>query len=201
MHRLLIASNNPDKLEELLDLLKDLDLQVVTPRQLGLELEVQEDGTTYAENAGKKALAFARAGRLVSIADDTGLEVDALEGAPGLFSKRYAPDPGATDADRRRLLLHNLRRKRRPWRAAFRATIAIATPEGTLRLAEGLCGGEIITQERGSGGFGYDAIFVPDGTGKTIAEMSMEEKNRISHRARAVQSAVPMLLEVLRTRS
>lgn len=197
MKTLLIATSNLGKIEELLALLADLPANVLTPEQLGIHLEIVEDGETYAANASKKALAHARAAGLTALADDTGLEVVALQGAPGLHSKRYAGRPDATDADRRAKLLAELRGVARPWQAAFRATIAVASPAGDVRLSDGACEGEIIPDERGSGGFGYDAIFLPRGETKTIAEMSLEEKNRISHRARAVRSARQHIIEML----
>jgi XTP/dITP diphosphohydrolase len=191
--KLLIATNNPGKMEEMQALLSDLDLDLISPSQLGLDLRVTEDGRTYAENAAKKAIAFALAGGLVSLADDSGLEVDALGGAPGLYSARYSPQPNASDADRRALLLQNLKGKPQPWAARFYATIAVAVPAGPVRLAEGTCEGEIIPRERGTGGFGYDPIFLIPEVGRTMAELSMDEKNRLSHRARAVLNAKPIL--------
>jgi XTP/dITP diphosphohydrolase len=157
---------------------------------------VEEDGSTYAENASKKALAFARASGLISLADDSGLEVDALGGAPGLYSARYSPKPGAKDADRRAYLLENLRNQPRPWMARFHATIAIATPLGEVQLVDGNCPGEIIPGERGTGGFGYDPIFYLAELGKTMAELPSEEKNRLSHRGRAARAARPILLRL-----
>lgn len=193
MHKLLIATNNNGKVIELQDLLKDSGIEFITPSQINLELDVEEDGTTYAENASKKAIAFAQASGLISLADDSGLEVEALNGAPGLYSARYSPKPGAKDADRRAFLLENLKDKPRPWKARFHATIAIATPAGEVQLAEGNCYGEIIPEERGSGGFGYDPIFFMPELGKTMAELDMDEKNRLSHRARGVMNAMPIL--------
>lgn len=193
MHKLLIATNNNGKVIELQDLLKDSGIEFITPSQINLELDVEEDGTTYAENASKKAIAFAQASGLISLADDSGLEVEALNGAPGLYSARYSPKPGAKDADRRAFLLENLKDKPRPWKAHFHATIAIATPAGEVQLAEGNCYGEIIPEERGSGGFGYDPIFFMPELGKTMAELDMDEKNRLSHRARGVMNAMPIL--------
>ena len=193
MHKLLIATNNNGKVIELQDLLKDSGIEFITPSQINLELDVEEDGTTYAENASKKAIAFAQASGLISLADDSGLEVEALNGAPGLYSARYSPKPGAKDADRRAFLLENLKDKPRPWKAHFHATIAIATPEGQVQLAEGNCYGEIIPEERGTGGFGYDPIFFMPELGKTMAELDMDEKNRLSHRARGVMNAMPIL--------
>lgn len=193
MNKLLIATNNNGKVIELQDLLKGSGIEFITPAQLNLELDVEEDGTTYAENASKKAIAFAKASGLISLADDSGLEVEALDGAPGLYSARYSPKPGAKDADRRAFLLENLKDKPRPWKAHFHATIAIATPEGQVQLAEGNCYGEIIPEERGTGGFGYDPIFFMPELGKTMAELDMDEKNRLSHRARGVTNAMPIL--------
>jgi len=196
--KLLIATSNPGKQRELRDLLKDLPVGLVTPDQLGLTLEVHEDGLTYAENASKKARLFAGASGLAALADDSGLEVEALDGAPGLYSARYAGEHGATDRERRAYLLQNLRSKPRPWTARFHCTIALATPDGMVKIAEGFCAGEIIPEERGSGGFGYDPVFLLPELGKTMAELAMDEKNRLSHRARAVQNARPILLELAR---
>ncbi|HXQ38817.1 MAG TPA: RdgB/HAM1 family non-canonical purine NTP pyrophosphatase [Anaerolineales bacterium] len=198
MKQLLIATNNKGKIKELQDLLKDTGIELVTPSQVDLKLDVIEDGKTYAENSTKKAIAFAETSHLVSLADDSGLEVDALSGAPGLYSARYSPKPNATDKDRRLYLLKNLKVKPRPWTARFRATIAIAIPNGEIHLAEGICEGEIIPEERGTGGFGYDPIFLLQTLGKTMAELSMDEKNRLSHRARAVMKAKPVLIHILK---
>ena len=197
MKKLLIATNNKGKVKELRDLLKGVDVELVMPADINLDLDVVEDGHTYAENATKKALAFAQASNMISLADDSGLEVDALDGAPGLYSARYSPKPGASDADRRAYLLENLKDKPRPWTAHFHATIAIATPDKTVQLAEGKCYGEIIPEERGTGGFGYDPIFLFPELGKTMAELEMEQKNRLSHRARAVMNAMPILEKLL----
>jgi XTP/dITP diphosphohydrolase len=193
MNKLLIATNNKGKVKELQELLKDTGIDLVTPAQIDLQLNVVEDGNTYAENATKKAIAFANAGGMISLADDSGLEVDALDGTPGLYSARYSPKPNATDADRRAFLLQNLQDKRRPWMARFHATIAIATPNGDVHLTEGICEGEIFPEERGRGGFGYDPIFLLNDLGKTMAELSMDEKNRLSHRAKAVMKAKVIL--------
>jgi XTP/dITP diphosphohydrolase len=193
MNKLLLATNNKGKVEELQDLLKDTGIEFITPSQIKLELDVEEDGLTYRENAGKKAIAFAQASGLIALADDSGLEVDVLNGAPGLYSARYSPKPEANDTDRRAFLLENIKDKPRPWTAHFHATIAIATPSGELEFAEGNCFGEIIPEERGTGGFGYDPIFLFPELGKTMAELEMGEKNSISHRARAVINAMPIL--------
>jgi XTP/dITP diphosphohydrolase len=202
MLELLLATTNPGKLREMRALLASLPphIQLVTPADLGLHLEVEEDGQTYAENASLKAVAFCHASQRVTLADDSGLEVEALYGAPGLHSARYAPQPGATDADRRARLLAALQGAPHPWRARFRCVIAITTPDGAARekilTTEGICPGEIIPQERGSNGFGYDPIFLLPEKNLTMAELSMADKNLLSHRARAVQAALPILIDI-----
>jgi XTP/dITP diphosphohydrolase len=196
MNKLLIATNNKGKVKELQDLLKDTGLELITPADINLNLDVEEDGTTYAENAAKKAIAFAHASGLVSLADDSGLEVDALDGAPGLYSARYHPKPGVNDADRRAYMIENLKEKPHPWTAHFHATIAIAIPEQDVHIVEGNCYGQIIPEERGTGGFGYDPIFLFPELNRTMAELEMEEKNRLSHRARAVMNAIPFLQKI-----
>lgn len=219
MNSLLIATNNSGKIIELQDLLNDTGIHLVTPADINLDLDVIEDGLTYAENAIKKATAFAQASGLIALADDSGLEVDALNGEPGLYSARYGSTDGKklSDAERRTYLLSKLQSSPRPWTARFKATIAIATPNhvilnevkglsslektlrspknGSLRVTctEGICEGEIIPQERGTGGFGYDPIFLMQGMNQTMAELSMDEKNRLSHRAKAVLQAKEIL--------
>jgi XTP/dITP diphosphohydrolase len=195
MKKLLIATNNQGKVQELHELLQGMDIELVTPSQLGLDLDVLEDGLTYAENATKKAVAFAKASNLISLADDSGLEVDALNGEPGLYSARYGSTNGEklSDAGRRKYLLSKLQDKPQPWPARFHATIAIAIPNGDIHLAVGICEGEIIPTERGTGGFGYDPIFLLPELGKTMAELTMDEKNHLSHRAKAVMNAKGIL--------
>jgi XTP/dITP diphosphohydrolase len=198
MTQLLLASSNTGKLREIQAILAQeglsaTALELVLPAQLGIQLDVAEDGASYAENAAKKALAYSQASGLAVLADDSGLEVDALGGQPGLYSARYAPLPHATDADRRRYLLQNLQGKPRPWTAHFHCTVAVARPGGSIAYAEGDCPGEIISEERGQNGFGYDPIFLLPELGQTMAELSLEQKNRLSHRARAVMAALPIL--------
>ncbi len=197
MIKLLLASQNQGKLRELQAILHDLPIQLITPADLGIQLDVAETGSTYAENAALKSNAFANASGLIALADDSGLEVDALNGAPGLYSARYAPAPNATDADRRAYLLQNLLPSPHPWTARFRATIAISLPGGETHFAEGACEGEIIPEERGAGGFGYDPIFYIPEKGCTMAELNEAEKNRISHRARALEKAKEILLSLI----
>jgi len=196
MHSLLIATNNKGKVAEIKALLDRAGLTLLTPAELGLVLEIPEDGQTYAENASKKAVAFSQASGMIALGDDSGLEVDALDGQPGLHSHRFCPLPDATDADRRKYLLEKLQGSPRPWTARFRATVAVALPSGKVQLATGQCEGEIIPEELGTNGFGYDQIFFIPELGRTMAELEMDEKNRLSHRARAVQNAIPILNEM-----
>ena len=193
MTRLLLASTNPGKVREILDPLGDLPIEVVTPQQIGLELSILENGATYAENAAIKAQTYAPLAGMLTLGDDSGLEVDALGGLPGIRSARFSPLPGATDADRRQYLLQRLQTYPRPWTARFRCTVALATPAGELYFAEGECPGEIIPEERGQNGFGYDPIFLLNELDLTMAELTTEMKNRLSHRARALQAARPLL--------
>jgi XTP/dITP diphosphohydrolase len=203
MNKLLIATTNPGKLEEFFTLLADLPAELITPKDLGLDLRVEETGASYADNATLKAQAYCTASGLLTLADDSGLEVEALGGAPGIFSARYAPKPEATDAVRRKYLLNNLKGKPRPWKAEFHAVVAIAVPPPELNFAmrveviEGICRGEIVPHEKGTNGFGYDPIFYFPGYNHTMAELSMEEKNQVSHRARAITSALPVLRSLL----
>jgi XTP/dITP diphosphohydrolase len=203
MKSVLIATTNPGKLEEFFNLLRSLEVKIFTPTDLGLELQVDETGETYAENAALKARAYGRASRMITLADDSGLEVEALGGAPGLFSARYALEPNASDADRRAILIKNLQGRPRPWKAAFRAAVAIAVPDANphrpirIELFEGLCLGEIIPQERGANGFGYDPVFLLPELNRTMAELTMDEKNHLSHRARAVIAAESRLKSLL----
>ncbi len=191
--KILIASTNPGKLIEIRSILADDKFHLVLPADLRYSLEVVEDGLTYAENASLKAVAHARRSGLLAVADDSGLEVDALDGAPGLHSARYHPRPGASDADRRQYLLQNLAGRQRPWKAHFHCTVALASPRGQVWFAEGDCPGEVIPEERGQNGFGYDPIFWLPERGQTMAELPSEVKNQISHRARALQAALPIL--------
>jgi XTP/dITP diphosphohydrolase len=198
MQTLLIASSNAGKLREFQTILQDLGVRLVLPADIGVQIQVEEDGTTYYENALKKALAYCAVSGLITIADDSGLEVDALEGAPGLHSARYSPKPGATDADRRQYLLQQLANHPPPWLAHFHCNLIVALPDGEHHTFEGNCYGEIIPQERGEHGFGYDPIFLLPDRNLTMAELPEEEKNRISHRGRATLNALPTLKKILK---
>jgi len=187
--KLLVATNNLGKVREYEELLAGLPFEVTFPAQEGIALEVEESGATFEENARLKALAYARASGLPTLADDSGLEVDALGGAPGVRSARYA-GPGASDVDRYQKLLDALAGVPEDQRTArFCCVVALAWPDGTVHTAEGRCEGQIGWAPRGEHGFGYDPVFIVDGFGGlTMAELEPEVKNRISHRARAVQN-------------
>ena len=197
MTKLLLGTENPGKIREINNLLQEVDADLVIPSDLGLVLHVEESGQTYAENASRKALIYSKASGLLTLADDSGLEVDALNGAPGLYSARYSPKTGATDKDRRDYLLKQLRGFSRPWLARFHCTVVLAAPEGVIHVADGVCPGEIIPDERGESGFGYDPIFLVENMERTMAELSMAEKNQISHRGKAIEAVIPILLSYL----
>jgi XTP/dITP diphosphohydrolase len=186
MHRLLIGTTNPGKSIEIQALLEGLRAELVLPQSIGLPLGVDETGASYEDNAALKARMYARQAGMWALADDTGLEVQALSGRPGLHSARLVPH--GTDAGRRARLLAELDGKPRPWGAVFRCVVAVANPAGQLFTAEGECQGQILPEARGLGGFGYDRLFQVDGTDLTLAEMSLEEKNRVSHRSRAIRA-------------
>ena len=200
MTKLLVGTNNPGKVREYEELLIDMPVtpEITFPAREGLTLEVEESGETFEENARIKALVYSQASGLVSLADDSGLEVDALGGAPGVHSARYA-GPVATDADRYRKLLDALADTPEGQRSArFRCVVAIALPDGTVYTADGTCEGEIGFGPRGEHGFGYDPVFVVEGcAGRTMAELAPEVKNEISHRGRAVAAIKPVLQKLL----
>jgi XTP/dITP diphosphohydrolase len=194
---LLIATNNPGKGKELRQLLAELpQIELVTPKEMDIILQIKETGTTYRANAALKAQAYVQASGLVTLADDSGLEVDALDGAPGLHSARYSDKPDATDGDRRALLLQNLKELPHPWTARFQSVVAIAVPGEEIYFTEGVCSGVIIPTEHGENGFGYDPIFYMPELERTMAELSDEWKNKISHRGKAVRAALPAIQEV-----
>jgi XTP/dITP diphosphohydrolase len=193
--RLLLATNNRGKLREYRSLLRGIPFEMVTPADLAITGEVEEAGTSFEENATLKAVAMARRSGLLTLADDSGLEVDALGGAPGPLSARYAGE-GASDAGRVNFLLSKLKNVPEGKRAArFRCVIAVATPEGKVELFSGECRGVIIDKPRGNNGFGYDPIFYLPEFGKTMAGLTLIEKNKISHRARAAEKAKRYLMK------
>ena len=183
--RFVLATHNPGKLREMGEILKDFGIEVVSPRDLGLTVDVEETGTTFAENALLKAKAICKEANLPAIADDSGLCVDALNGAPGVYSARYGGE-GLDDKGRYMLLLSSLRGA--PTRAAhFACAVACAFPNGDTLTAEGRCDGSIAYAPLGEGGFGYDPVFLLPGTGKTFGQLTQEEKSAVSHRGRALK--------------
>jgi XTP/dITP diphosphohydrolase len=191
--RLLIATRNPGKLREYEQLLAGLPVALTYLRSEGITRDVEETGRSFEENAVRKAQQYALVSGLLTLADDSGLEVDALGGEPGVHSARYA-GPGATDEDRYRLLLDKMSGVPADERGArFRCVIALAEPEGQTYTSEGVCEGMIALAPQGHFGFGYDPVFYMPEYDKTLAEIPPEEKNRISHRARAAQGIRPIL--------
>jgi len=193
MSKLLLATYNQGKVREYRSLLKSLPFELVTPAEQSITITVSEVGRSLEENARLKATVFAAESRLLALADDSGLEVDALGGEPGRLSARYAGE-GASDRDRVDYLL--LRLKGVPWEkrsARFRCVIAIATPDGEAELCSGECRGIIAFEPRGEHGFGYDPIFYLPELNKTMAELPLEVKNQVSHRGRAARKAYRVL--------
>ena len=186
--KLLIATHNRGKLKELSFLLGGVPFELVSLSDVGIEHDADETGDTLEENATLKAETYARLSGLPTLADDSGLEVEALGGAPGVHSARYAGE-GATDEDRIALLLKNLSDYPQPWTARFRCVAAIVRPGQAAELYSGECRGEIITVPRGDNGFGYDPVFLITREGKTMAELTSDEKNRLSHRGAAAGKA------------
>ena len=194
---LLIATRNQGKKVEYAEILGDLSLELVTLDELGIDTEVDETGSTYVENALLKARGYAQQAQTLTLADDSGLEVDALGGEPGVQSARYG-GAGASDEDRYRLLLQHLAGVPEEERTArFRCVIALVWPDGREELVEGTCEGRITQEPRGNHGFGYDPVFFVPEYGRTMAELPPEIKNRISHRARAAQKARAILEQTL----
>ena len=187
--KLLLATNNTGKVREYRSLLQGIPFDVFTPEEIGIGTAVEEKGTTFEENARLKACTLAKESRLLTLADDSGLEVDALHGEPGVMSARYAGE-GTSDAERVNYLLSKLKDLPKEKRSArFRCVIAIAQPDGYVEFCSGECKGEITFEPRGENGFGYDPIFYFPELDKTMAELPIEVKNRISHRGKAAQKA------------
>lgn len=194
--KFVLATHNPGKLREMSAILSQFGVEVVSPRDLGITVDVEETGTTFAENAMLKARAICDAADLPAIADDSGLCVDALNGAPGVYSARYGGE-GLDDKGRYTLLLNNLRGQ--TTRAAhFSCAIACAFPNGDELTAEGRCDGTIAFAPMGEGGFGYDPVFFVPEKAKTFGQLTAEEKIAISHRGRALADFVEKLATYLK---
>ena len=194
---LLLGTRNSGKLREIENILADSGWSFSSLESFPGVDTPAESGVTYADNAILKARFYALATGMYALADDSGLEVEALAGAPGVFSARYAGD-NASDADRRALLLSELAKiPNANRRARFVSVVAISDAKGSvLNVSEGICEGTIIFSPRGDGGFGYDPLFVPDGYNQTFAELSEDVKNRISHRARALMNTRDFLSQL-----
>jgi len=193
-----IATRNSGKLREIQAILAPLGLKILSLRDFPGIPEIIEDGRTFEENAAKKAAAVSRQTGRMAIADDSGLAVDALQGRPGVFSSRYAGEK-ATDAERYQKLLEEMAGTPRGKRgAAFICAMAVAAPDGKAETVAGQCRGEIAMAPRGSHGFGYDPVFYLPEWGKTMAELEPEIKNRISHRARALEKLKQVLPNFLK---
>lgn len=189
---LVVATKNPGKLREIREILGS-EVTLLSLADFPDVGEIVEDGSTFEANAIKKALAVATHTGHVSLADDSGLEVDALDGAPGVYSARFAGEKATDEQNNRKLLrlLENTPDEQRT--ARFRCAIAVGGPEGSVQTAEGTAEGRILRSPQGTGGFGYDPLFLVSGERRTFAELPAEEKNRLSHRGKALQSAFPML--------
>lgn len=184
--KFVLATHNPGKIQEMQAILSQLGVEVVSPAEQGVDVDVEETGETFAENAMLKAKAICAAAGLPAIADDSGLCVDALNGGPGVYSARYGGE-GLDDAGRTALLLQNMRGQ--TTRAAhFACAIACAFPNGDTLTAEGRCDGAVAFAPMGQGGFGYDPVFLVPEKAKTFSQMTAEEKNEISHRGRALRT-------------
>lgn len=184
--KLILASNNKNKLRELRELLEDMDIDVVSQREAGCDFEVEETGTTFAENAYLKAKAVFDALGEATVADDSGLMVEALGGEPGVYSARYAPGGhDASDREKYEYLLGKMQGVENR-RAKFVSSICCMLPDGDIIRTEGECHGDILTVPETGGGFGYDPVFRPDGYDKSMAALGESVKNQISHRARAL---------------
>lgn len=192
--KVVVATRNRGKLREIVPLLGDLDLELCTLDDLAPDAELREDGVTFEENALAKARQAAHATRLPAIADDSGLEVDALGGAPGVFSARYAGSPTDDGRNNAKLIAALAALPGAPRGGRFRCVAAFVDPARGIEIVRGgSCPGEILGAPRGEGGFGYDPLFVVPALGRTMAELSLEEKNRISHRAAAFRALAEAL--------
>ena len=189
--KLIIASNNAHKIKEIKKILEGKFEQILSLREAGVDHETVEDGTTFMENARKKAREIAEITGSAALADDSGICAHALDGAPGIYSARYAGSHGDDEANND-LLLENLEDKD-DRTAHYTCAMALCYPDGTEKLAEGYMYGTVISERRGDGGFGYDPLFVPEGESRTVAEMTDEEKNAISHRANALARLLALL--------
>ena len=198
MKKLLVATKNQGKIREFAEMLSDLNLEWLSLADVHVDFDVEETGTTFRENALLKAEAYAKASGMLTIADDSGLVVDALQGAPGVFTARYGGE-GLSSVERYEHLLRNIANVEREQRTArFRCSIVFVDADGLLLAeSEGVCEGLIGMEPAGDGGFGYDPVFYVPDHGKTMAELPSAVKHQISHRGRALQELVPQMRQIL----
>jgi XTP/dITP diphosphohydrolase len=201
MAKLLLATGNRGKVREFEALLRGVPYEIVTPEQAHISTQVEESGKTYADNARIKAVTLCQESGLITLADDSGIEVDALDGEPGIHSARYGGE-GLSDRDRVNLLLEKLKNVPLEKRTArFVSVITIAVPNGDVYYARGVCEGIIAFEPKGDKGFGYDPVFYFQELGKTMAELDMETKNRISHRGKAAIKAREILARLAKNQN
>ena len=191
--KFVLATNNPGKLKEMREILPGFGIEFVTRKDIGIDVEIAETGTTFHENALIKAKAICALSGLPSIADDSGLMVDALGGAPGVYTSSFGGED-LSDAERYNYLLQQLKKVEQRG-AKFVCTITCAFPDGKVISARGECRGKIALEPAGSGGFGYDPVFIADGYNKTMAELTSYEKNTVSHRGAALKKFAQLFLE------
>ena len=194
--KLILASNNKNKLREFKQLTADMDVEIISQREAGCDFEVEETGTTFEENSFLKADAVTKATGIAAIADDSGLCVDALNGEPGVYSARYCPKEGASDEDRYNYLLGKLENAENR-SARFVCCITCTMPNGDVLRTRGECEGYIMRAPCGNGGFGYDPVFHPLCVDKGMAELSPDEKNAVSHRGKALREFIRLLEEYM----
>lgn len=187
MRRIVIATNNLGKIQEIRQILGDLPFELLSLRDAGISIKVEEDQDSFEGNARKKALEVAKYTGYPALADDSGLEVAALGGKPGVYSARFAGENATDEQNNAKLLkmMEGIPYEKR--QAVFRCVVVLAYPDGRMLEATGECYGRIGFKPSGSGGFGYDSLFIVDGLGKTFAELTSEEKNRVSHRGIALR--------------
>jgi len=195
--KLLVATGNAGKLKEIRSLLADCPIEIIGLDQLQDPPEVVEDGATFAANACKKAREMAAFSQTLTLADDSGLVVDGLDGAPGVYSARYAGEQGNDAANNRKLLEEMASLPDNERQAAFHCVMALAWPDGRCETFTGTVSGIILHEKRGAGGFGYDPLFLVPEYGKTTAELPLDIKNRISHRGNALRQVIPLLRELV----
>lgn len=195
--KILLATQNQGKVKELQEMLADTQIDVISLRDVENWEDVEETGSTFAENASLKARIAAERTGYIALADDSGLEVDALNGEPGVYSARYAGEPKDDERNNDKLLKAMEKVPDEERAARFRCALVIATPEGKEFLTEGTIEGRISRMRRGKDGFGYDPLFFMPDFGRTMAELTVIQKNKVSHRAQAFQKAIPILKELI----